>query len=195
MTTRISLTDEERKALCLIAEQTGKAEDELLHEAVEQLIRRYEQAHRAGMLQQAVGMWRDRTDLPEWERLRGEFDMADEIGASRRGSSTWREVLIGVGAFLFGIAWRYSTMHIAAGWYGIINRFLQNPVRMIDEQPAWGKVLQTFVEYLPGIGLILLIIWGAKKRRWLPPVAYWIGTLVADVCMSYQISQTMRNFD
>jgi len=55
----------------------GKTPDELLREAVEQLLARYQQTHRRALLQQARGMWRDRTDLPSPETLRREFDRID----------------------------------------------------------------------------------------------------------------------
>ncbi|MBP1468208.1 hypothetical protein EYB53_021030 [Candidatus Chloroploca sp. M-50] len=76
MTTSITLTEQEETALQTIAQQTGKTPDELLREAVEQLLVQYQQTHRRALLQQARGMWRDRTDLPTLETLRREFDRA-----------------------------------------------------------------------------------------------------------------------
>ena len=74
VTTYIALTDQESSTLHLIAQQTGKTEDELIREAVQQFITQFRQIHRCVLLQQARGMWKDRIDLPSLETLRGEFD-------------------------------------------------------------------------------------------------------------------------
>jgi hypothetical protein len=74
MTAHITLTEPESTALRAIARQTGKTPDELVREAVEQYIQQFRQAHRRTLLQQARGMWQDRTDLPDLEILRNEMD-------------------------------------------------------------------------------------------------------------------------
>jgi predicted transcriptional regulator len=74
VTAQITLTDQESMALRAIAQQLGKTEDELIREAVEQFITQFRQAHRRALLEQARGMWKDRTDLPVVETLRREFD-------------------------------------------------------------------------------------------------------------------------
>lgn len=74
VTTHITLTDQESAMLHLIAQQTGKTQDELIYEAVQQFITQIRQIHRHALLRQARGMWKDRTDLPSLETLRGEFD-------------------------------------------------------------------------------------------------------------------------
>jgi lipase chaperone LimK len=76
VTTSITLTEQEETAIRTIAQQTGKTPDELLREAVEQLLVQYQQTYRRALLQQARGMWRDRADLPPLETLRREFDRA-----------------------------------------------------------------------------------------------------------------------
>ena len=68
------LTDQQQEALHVIAQQTGKSEDELVRQAVEQLINQFRWDIRRAMLQQARGMWQDRTDLPDFAALRREFD-------------------------------------------------------------------------------------------------------------------------
>ncbi|MBC8083187.1 MAG: CopG family transcriptional regulator [Hymenobacter sp.] len=70
--TTLQLSSAESIALRKLALQTGKTEEELLHEAVAQLLLRatpsaWQQAVRA-----AQGIWRDRTDLPDFEELRAE---------------------------------------------------------------------------------------------------------------------------
>ena len=74
VTAQITLTDQEGAALRALAEQAGKSEDELLLEAVRQLVTQFRHNHRRELLQQARGMWKDRTDLPDLETLRREFD-------------------------------------------------------------------------------------------------------------------------
>ncbi len=76
VTTSITLTEQEETAIRTIAQQTGKTPDELLREAIEQLLVQYQQTYRLALLQQARGMWRDRADLPSLETLRREFDRA-----------------------------------------------------------------------------------------------------------------------
>jgi len=70
----INLTDQEQAALLALARQTGKSEAELLHDAVQQLLSRCDPTKRREILSQARGIWRDRTDLPDLENLRQEFD-------------------------------------------------------------------------------------------------------------------------
>jgi len=74
VSTAITLTEQEQLSLCAIAQQTGKTQDELLHEAVMQFLAQFQQTRRRALLQQARGIWRDRTDLPSLETMRREFD-------------------------------------------------------------------------------------------------------------------------
>ncbi len=74
VTNHIILTDEQQAELQVIAQRTGKSEDELVRAAVEQLISQFRLDARRAMLQQARGMWQDRTDLPDFAALRSEFD-------------------------------------------------------------------------------------------------------------------------
>lgn len=73
--TTIQLTEgnsEKLKELCL---RTGKTLDELLNEAVERLA---ESEHSAqdwkAALMQAAGLWKDRTDLPDFDQVRRSMD-------------------------------------------------------------------------------------------------------------------------
>ncbi len=74
VTTSITLTDQESSVLRAISQQTGKTQDELLREAVVQYLSQSQQNHRRALLQQAQGMWQDRTDLPGLDVLRRELD-------------------------------------------------------------------------------------------------------------------------
>ena len=78
MATSIVLTEQEETELHQIAQQTGKSEHDLVREAVTQYIQQYQATDRRHLLQQARGMWRDRTDLPSLDSLRREFDQRGE---------------------------------------------------------------------------------------------------------------------
>ena len=70
-TAQVTLSEQEETTLRWMAQQTGKTEDELIHEAVEQFLQEAKQLRRRALLQQARGMWQDRTDLAA---VRSELD-------------------------------------------------------------------------------------------------------------------------
>jgi hypothetical protein len=69
----INLTENQHRALREISQMTGRTEDELIQDAVENLIKRGLPSGRPAMVQ-ARGIWRDRTDLPDFGKLRRELD-------------------------------------------------------------------------------------------------------------------------
>jgi hypothetical protein len=69
----VNLTENEERALREIALRTGKTEDELIHDAVDKLIKQGLPAGNSGM-RHARGIWRERNDLPDFERIRREWD-------------------------------------------------------------------------------------------------------------------------
>jgi len=78
-TAQISLTDSQTDALRKLARRTGKTEDELLQEAVSRLIGEVGEVEakrrkRLQRLRRAKGIWKDRDDLPDFEKLRAEWD-------------------------------------------------------------------------------------------------------------------------
>ena len=68
------LTEKERDGLAALAAATGKKQSELIRDAVDLLIELSSGERREAVLERAAGMWRDRSDLPDLEALRGEWD-------------------------------------------------------------------------------------------------------------------------
>ena len=73
-TLHIDLTDQENDSLLTIARQRGKSQDELLRDAIQDLISQCQQNDRRVLLQSARGIWKNRTDLPSPKELRREWD-------------------------------------------------------------------------------------------------------------------------
>ena len=72
--TQIYLTSKERQDLAALARTTGKKQSELIREAVDRLVEESSKRHRQALLARAAGLWKDRTDLPDFEQLRRELD-------------------------------------------------------------------------------------------------------------------------
>jgi len=72
--TQIYLTKKEREALQAIAQRTGESQSALIRQAIDRYITRFQSEDRDAVLRQAQGMWRDRTDIPDIQTLREEFD-------------------------------------------------------------------------------------------------------------------------
>jgi predicted DNA-binding protein len=74
MTAQIELTESEEKALDHLAQQTGKAPEVLIQEAVRRYLGQSWQEDWRAALRQTQGIWKDRDDLPSLEELRGEWE-------------------------------------------------------------------------------------------------------------------------
>lgn len=68
----IKLSDQNHEDLDQIARMTGKSEDQLVREAVDQFISKFHNGDRVSSMRKAKGIWKDRKDLPALEDLRRE---------------------------------------------------------------------------------------------------------------------------
>lgn len=73
-TLQITLSDAQQAILRAVAERTGKAEEELVQEAIEQMGSRHAIEERREVLRRVWGLWKDRDDLPDFEQMRKEMD-------------------------------------------------------------------------------------------------------------------------
>ncbi len=69
----VNLTENEERALREMALRTGKTESELIHDAVDKLVKEGLRSSKSGMFQ-ARGLWKDRDDLPDFGKIRREWN-------------------------------------------------------------------------------------------------------------------------
>ena len=72
--TQIYLTERQRAELTTISKILGKKQSELIREAVDHLIDQEGNSRREVVLREAAGIWKDRTDLPDFKKIRTEWD-------------------------------------------------------------------------------------------------------------------------
>ncbi|MBW1930946.1 MAG: ribbon-helix-helix protein, CopG family [Deltaproteobacteria bacterium] len=72
--TQIYLTERQRNELAAIAKMAGKKQSEIIREAIDLFIDQASRSRREAILNKAAGMWRDRTDLPNFKALRAEWN-------------------------------------------------------------------------------------------------------------------------
>ena len=72
--TQIYLTEEERTGLGALVEATGKKQSQLIREAIDRLLDTVSEGRRDSVLSTAAGMWRDRSDLPDFKTTRQSWD-------------------------------------------------------------------------------------------------------------------------
>ena len=72
--TQIYLTEGQRDELAAIARTAGKKQSELIREAIDRFIDQEGYSRREAVLHEAAGIWKDRTDLPDFKVIRAEWD-------------------------------------------------------------------------------------------------------------------------
>jgi len=72
--TQIYLTDQQRDELSTLAKRSGKKQSELIRDAIDHLLHQSGHGQREAALREAAGMWKGRTDLPDFEATRAEWD-------------------------------------------------------------------------------------------------------------------------
>lgn len=75
--TQVYLTEHERDQLAALARATGKKQSELIREAIDALIDQAGQDRLDSILRLAAGIWKDRTDLPDYEATRAGWDRSE----------------------------------------------------------------------------------------------------------------------
>ena len=72
--TQIYLTERQRDELKAMAKSEGKKQSELIREAIDRLIDDSSQQARREALDSLAGMWKNRTDLPDFAAMRASWD-------------------------------------------------------------------------------------------------------------------------
>ena len=72
--TQIYLTETQQKILRRLASQTGRKQSELIREAIDRYVGSTASGEYQDRLRRGAGLWRERTDLPDFGAVRREFD-------------------------------------------------------------------------------------------------------------------------
>jgi len=72
--TQIYLTEHQRDQLAAIAKSARKKQSELIREAIDKLIKQEDKSHKELVLRETAGIWKDRKDLPDFKKIRAEWD-------------------------------------------------------------------------------------------------------------------------
>lgn len=72
--TQIYLTERQRDKLAAIAKTAGRKQSELIREAVDHFINQKGRSTLEAVLREAAGIWKDRTDLPNFQATRAGWD-------------------------------------------------------------------------------------------------------------------------
>ena len=75
--TQIYLTEQERDGLACLARGRNKNQSELIREAIDSFLESQQSEHRRAGLRRLAGLWRTRSDLPDFAKLRNEWDRAE----------------------------------------------------------------------------------------------------------------------
>lgn len=74
MSVNLTLSPADSEAVRQLAQRTGKAEAELLHEAVEKLLQQAALENWQAALHQIEGMWANHSEAPDPRQLRAEWE-------------------------------------------------------------------------------------------------------------------------
>ena len=74
MRTQIYLTEQQRDELAAIARIGGKRQSALIREAIADFIEQTGRQRREAILRETAGIWRHRSDLPNYEAMRADWD-------------------------------------------------------------------------------------------------------------------------
>ena len=74
MTAQVHLSEFEGELLLRMAHQSGKSQEQLIHEAVTSFLACRGREDRLRLLSPARGIWKDRQDIPEPAALRAEWN-------------------------------------------------------------------------------------------------------------------------
>jgi hypothetical protein len=72
--TQIYLTEEERDGLEAVAKSANRKQSEIIREAVDRFLDLARGDHRTAVLAKAGGMWKNRSDLPDFTETRRSWD-------------------------------------------------------------------------------------------------------------------------
>ncbi len=72
--TRIHLTESQQQSLRAMVESTGRKQSELIREAIDRFISDAAHSQYHSALRRGAGIWRDRSDLPDFSAMRAEAD-------------------------------------------------------------------------------------------------------------------------
>ncbi len=72
--TQVYITEQERKQLGKLSRQSGKSQSELIREAIDFFCQSFSSENRLNLLRSARGIWKDRTDLSDFQKIRQELD-------------------------------------------------------------------------------------------------------------------------
>jgi metal-responsive CopG/Arc/MetJ family transcriptional regulator len=75
--TQIYLTENQRNELATMAKSYGKKQSELIRDAIDRLIEQTGKSHREMVLRESAGIWKNRTDLPDFESIRSGWDRSE----------------------------------------------------------------------------------------------------------------------
>lgn len=78
--TQVYLTQNEREKLSSISRASGKTQSALIREAIDQYLGNHliSKKRKKSVLQEIAGLWEDREDLPDFNKMRNEFDRSDD---------------------------------------------------------------------------------------------------------------------